>query len=179
MGSALIIHAAAAAISFAALANAQQDGTTWQYPTFFNYTIADTSAMWDYFPSPTADEPSRHTWNETFSESNWTTYEPGQAGLGESGHFANGSGSPGLYLNFPMTSFQILGEVHGLNYSDSMPPLQMIIDSRTPMNCTPTPGVICSATNLIWAFHKIQVSLFSGNWTVRGIQVTTGAALRT
>lgn len=179
MAASGLIHAAVVA-SLVALVVAQQPGSSWQYPKFFNYTIADTSAMWDYFPPPTADDASRHTWNNTFSASNWTTYVPGQAGVGESGHFANGSNSPGLYLNFPMTSFQILGEVRGLNYSTGVgPPLQMIIDSRTPMNCTPTPGVICSATNLIWAFHKIQISLFSGNWTVRGIQVTTGAAIKT
>ncbi|BEJ03056.1 hypothetical protein CcaverHIS641_0102310 [Cutaneotrichosporon cavernicola] len=177
MAPALIIAAAA----LAAIASAQQPGSSWQYPVFFNYTIEDTSALWSYSPGPTADDPSRFTWNDTFSGSNWTTYVPGQAGIGESGKFANATGpggSPSLYLNFPLTSFDLLGDVLGLNYSAPVAPLQMIIDSRTPMNCTPTPGVICSATNLIWAFHKIQVSLTSGNWTVRGIRVTTGAAIK-
>lgn len=174
----LINAAVAASLALAALTVAQQAGSSWQYPTFFNYTISDTSAMWVYSPPPTADDETRHTWNDTFSGSNWTTYEVGQAGVGVSGHFANGTFSPGIYLNFPMTSFQILGDVEGLNYTMGIPPLQVIIDSRTPMNCTPTPGVICSATNLIWAFHKIQVSLYSGNWTVRGIQATTGAAIK-
>jgi hypothetical protein len=178
MAPALLIAAAA---TLAAIASAQQPGSSWQYPVFFNYTIADTSAMWSYFPDPTSDEPTRYTWNDTFSASNWTAYVAGQAGLGESGKFANASAAsskPSLFLNFPLTSFDLLGDVRGLNYSEPVPPLQMIIDSRTPMNGTPTPGVICSATNLIWAFHKIQMTLNSGNWTVRGIRVTTGAAIK-
>lgn len=183
MAASGIIHALAVAsllliIGAARPSKAQQAGSSLQYPTFINYTISDTSSMWSYNPSPTRDDESRYVWNSSFTGSNWTTYEVGQAGIGESSHWANGSNFPSLYLNFPLTSFQLLGDVQGLNHSDKIAPLTMIVDSRTPVNCTPTAGVICESQNLLWNFHKIQINLNSGNWTIRGMQVVTGAPIK-
>lgn len=180
MALALLLAAVAAVMGF--LGSAQEStaatavpmvGNSLQYPTYFNWTLPDTSALFDYWSFQGGDG----AWNASFTQSSWANYIPGQAGQGVSSHSANSSSSPSILFNLPMTAFYVYGRATGLDTSSDLFPLSLIVDSRTPTNVTPTDGLICAVEDLLWGFHKVQLTLYSGQWEFTGIRVVTGASI--
>lgn len=185
MATLLTVAAAAAAVVLGGLPTAMADdssaptspgslsGNSLQYPVYFNWSLTDSSAMFDY---SSAEGDKKGVWNVTFSESSWSTYQQGDAGRGVSAHTANSTRKPTLYFNLPMTAFYVYGKA--TNKEDDEPAqMSLVIDRRTPTNVTPSDGLICHVEDLLWGFHTVQLTLETGEWEFTGIRMVSGASI--
>ncbi|KAL1413582.1 hypothetical protein Q8F55_001356 [Vanrija albida] len=169
-----------------------QSSITSGYNITFNWTLNDLDAPIRFLPdSESLSPPKGFLWNTTFAGSPWSSYYPGQNGVGDSVHvatndpYATSSASdnavlaltPRVQVEFVGTGIYINGWVNVTDDDWTYAPISFQVDSQvTDYHQAPPRPVLVSAVNLPWGYHNCTLFLNRGTIHLDNITLVTGLA---
>lgn len=132
----------------------------------YSFKVTDMSPMFAYSPSSsgTADQ----TWNQTWSQTNWSQWMTGQdmMGQGFSSHTTTFAGAT-VSISFLGTGVTFTGDASGS--------VSVIVDggSDSPSDVSAVNTTVGQATGLDYAYHTVTLKLHSGELALQSAQIAT------
>lgn len=132
-------------------------------PTEYNVTMSDTATVLRY------SEPQNTTvergWNQSYTGSPWSAYDPGDLAQGSSMHSTSFAGAS-VSIQFVGTGAYFLGRGQGS--------VALEVDgTQSYSGAIGASGVVAGAGGLEYATHTAKLSLVSGSLTLTNVTLTT------
>lgn len=132
----------------------------------YSFSITDMSPMLVY--SPSSSGPADQTWNQSWSQSDWTKYMPEEDMMGDgiSAHSTVFAGAS-VTLSFLGTGVSFSGVASGS--------VALIVDggSDSPSDLDVSNATLASVSGLDYAWHNATLKLHSGALSVQSAGITT------